>query len=155
MSEEIKLNVDTTEAVRKIDALEDKIEDAQDKLVKMTEAVENKARTSFMEVVGMAQSTWNVTMAVVRAAGGTIDVVFASLISSAVSSIAILVPLLTAESMTPAGIVQAGIGFTNIMLTQLAVLLAQSEKRIVGEQLSSIAMVLSSVNGLIGSMTFL
>ncbi len=143
MSEKIELDLDTRPLVEKLEAVD-----------KLRRDVEDAAKTSFNQVVGMARASYMLLNSVVRAAGGSIPATLEAIISGTISAIAIFKPLLTAAAVTPGMQIQAAIGFANLVLTFAALSAAQQKKDEITQTISGMNGVLTGLSALIGTINF-
>ena len=143
MSEKIELDLDARPLVENLEAVD-----------KLRRDVEDAAKTSFNQVVGMARASYMLLNSVVRAAGGSIPATLEAIISGTISAIAIFKPLLTAAAVTPGMQIQAAIGFANLVLTFAALSAAQQKKDEITQTISGMNGVLTGLSALIGTINF-
>ena len=143
MSEKWEADLDITPLVEKLEAVD-----------KLRRDVEDAAKTSFNQVVGMARASYMLLNSVVKAAGGAVPATLEAIITGTISAIAIFKPLLTAAAVTPGMQIQAAIGFANLVLTFTALAAAQQKKEDIVQTISGMNGVLNGISALIGSINF-
>lgn len=153
MSEKINLDVDTTEAERKIDSLNDKIEDTVEKATEATEAVENEAEKSFNNVMGMMRSSYMIMSGVGRIMGGTMGKMFSGLYSLAISSIMTYKAIAAAVAATPGGQVQAAIMFASLSIAAANLGATIGKQKEFSRGLSGLNTSLHGISGMIDSFS--
>lgn len=137
MSEKITLDVDTSEAQRKLNEVEKKRQQVESAANKTVIEVDKKTTFAYQKVLGMARSAYLAGAAFVRATGTSVSYFFTSLISAGISAISLLTPILTAEEVTPGMQIQAAIGLINIGIATTALIAAQLQQGQIAQQLAS------------------
>jgi hypothetical protein len=99
-------------------------------------------------------ASWLATQGIVRAAGGTIETVFRTVVGTTLGAISMLVPLLTAEAVTPGMQIQAAMGLASIAVAVSAMVAAELEQRELSDQLRGANMALHGIQSLLGVFSF-
>ena len=155
MSEKITLDIDTTEGERKLDALNDKIEDTEDKLTDMAENVEEQTEKSFNEVMGMMRASYMIISGVSQAVGGNMSQIFSSIYGVAVSAIGTYQAIAAAMAASGVGAPQAII-MSISLATAIAGLVATMTKQTeLGQRIRGLNMALHGISSLIGDAYYL
>ena len=102
----------------------------------------------------MAHAGWLATQGIVRAAGGTIQTVFRTVIGTALGTIAVLAPLFTAMEVTPGMQVQATLGFVSLITSLAALDAATREEKEFSDALRGANMALHGIQSLLGVFDF-
>jgi len=131
-----------------------KIDVLETKAIKTISFISEENRKVFSQVLTMARAGWQTTQAIVEASGGTISTMFASMISMAFASIAILTPLLSAKAAAGDWI-SAIIGFGEIGATLVAMGAAMGEKAEAEAAARDAMSILNNIGSFLGSMNFL
>ena len=95
---------------------------------------------------------WLATQGVVRAAGGTIQTVFRTVVGTALGAISVLAPIFRAMDVTPGMQIQAAIGFVSLFTSIGALIAASAEQREFSDALRGANMAMHGVQSLIGSL---
>lgn len=109
----------------------------------------------------MLHAGWLATQGLVRAAGGSIQTVFRTVIGSTISAIAMLGPVLAAAkasgwaTMNPWVIAQASMGLVSIGLSVAALIAAQEQENEFSDALRGANMALHGIQAMIGTFHFL
>jgi hypothetical protein len=152
MSEEINIHIhiDDTE----VEETDKKVEELQSKAAKVTEDVEREANISFNKVMLMARGSYMMMAGLIRASGGAVSSIFRMTVSAAISTVAVLTPLLQAEAVTPGMQIQAAIGLTNLGLATAAIIAASTKQAELSHQLMGITTSLHGISMMLGSFYF-
>jgi len=159
--EALYIDVDTTQAIDKLDEVNDKIEDTKDKLTQVLDDVDKKTQTSFNAVMGMMRAAYSGITAVVRIGGGTVSRVFATIISGALGATTVLYPVLQAAlttglaSLNPYQVAMAIAGMAELGISIAAIVAAQGNQTEINQKLSAGLSAVNSIQMFIGSMNFL
>lgn len=94
------------------------------------------------------------TQGLIRAAGGSIETVFRTVIGTTLGAISLLVPILSAQAVTPGMQLQAAIGFASIGLAVSALVSAELDQREVSDALRGANMALHGIQSLLGVFSF-
>lgn len=143
MSEKIELDIDTELIIKKLEAVD-----------KLRENVEEAAKASFNQVIGMARASHMVISNVVKAAGGAIPATLDVIISGTISALAVFKPLLTTAAVTPGMQIQAAIGFANLMFTFAALSAARQKRTAILQSITGINGILTGISAIIGTINF-
>ena len=150
MSEKINLDVDTSEAERKIAALDSKIHDTEGSLVKATEEVEKQSVQSFKEVQGMMRASYMMVSGLSQVLGGDMAKIFSSIYGVAVSAIGTYKAIATAMAASGVGAFQAAIMFSSLVTATIqmgSIMMGQTE---LSRRVHGINTALHGISGLIG-----
>ena len=102
----------------------------------------------------MVRAGWITTQGLVRAAGGTIQTVFRTVVGTALGTISILAPLFTAMTVTPGMQAQAVLGAISIGTSLMALAAAQDQEKEFSDALRGANMALHGIQSMIGSWNF-
>jgi len=151
MAEKIPLELDDIPANRTIDAIDSRIDDTQEKLIKMGNDVERETERSFNEVMGMMRTSYMMVSGVTQMIGGSMSQVFASMFQIGISAIGTYQAIAAAIAATgPTGWLQAGI-MTTSLLTALINLYSLSEGQTeLSRRISGLNMSLHSISSMVG-----
>jgi hypothetical protein len=101
----------------------------------------------------MVHAGWLTTQGLVRAAGGSIQTVFRTLVGTTLGTIAVLKPLFMAKA-TAGDFVGAAMGMISIGLALSALYAAQQEEKEVSDSLRGANMALHGIQSIIGMVNF-
>ena len=102
----------------------------------------------------MVHAGWLTTQGLVRAAGGTIQTVFRTVVGTTLGTISVLAPLFTAMEVTPGMQIQAGIGFLSLAMSISALVAAQAQEKEFSDALRGANMALHGIQSIVGSWNF-
>lgn len=153
MCENVKFDVDTTEAERKVDELDNKIENTKEKLIDMGDAVEKETKESFNQVMGMMRASYMMVSGLSQAIGGSLGQIFSAMYSVAVSTIMTYKAIAAAIAASGVGAVQAGLMFASLVtaLVQMGALMAGQNE--IARRVSGLNMALHGIGGMISSFS--
>ena len=151
VDDKITLEINADELLRELEAIEIKANEIET----IVEKAEDKAEISFTNVLSMVHAGWLTTQGLVRAAGGTIQTVFRTVIGTALGTAAVLYPLFTAMEVTPGMQIQATLGLISMGISLAALVAAQQEEKEFSDALRGANMALHGVQSMLGSMYFL
>lgn len=143
---DVIVEVDTSE----LEEAELKAQEILEEADKVTEEVQQKAKMSFNQVMLMARGAYMVTAGLIRATGGTVSTVFRMVISAAISAVATLYPILTAQLTTPMAI-QASIGLINLGIAGIAIDAAIRKQAELSRGMMAINTTLHGMSMMVGS----
>ena len=123
-------------------------------VTKTVEKIVTEAKYSFTQIIGGVHAVWLATQGAVRAAGGSIETVFRTLIGTSLSTVAILAPLLSAQAVTPGMQIQAALGFASLGLAISALVAAEAEEKEFSDALRGANMALHGIQSFIGVFNF-
>lgn len=146
----IHLDVDTSRAKDKLR----KVENDRERVDRLVEDTKKNASLSFNQVLSMAQQTWGVVDAMMRAMGINVSMQFRLLMRSGFAAIRVLTPLFTAEALTPGMQAQAALGMLNLILAAEAIKQAQEGETQAATQIAAATEGISGINSMIGSLNF-
>ena len=146
LDDEIVLTLNADELLQELEKVEARADEAEEKV----EAVKEVAEISFSKVMSMVHAGWLVTQGMVRAAGGTISTVFRTVVGTTLGMISMLIPILTAESVTPGMQAQAALGFASIAMATAALAAAEAEEREFSDALRGANMALHGIQSMLG-----
>lgn len=133
-----------------MEVIETEIEEKQELL----KDLEDESEITFSKVLSMAHAGWLATQGIVRAAGGTIQTVFRTVVGTALGTIAVLAPLFTAMEVTPGMQVQATLGFMSLITSLAALDAATREEKEFSDALRGANMALHGIQSLLGVFDF-
>ena len=156
MSERINLDVDTSEADRKIDTLDSKIKNTENNLVKITEENEKRTKESFNLALGVMRSSYAIMTGMTQAMGGSMSQAFSAIYGIAVAGIQTGISIAAALAVSPVlgARLQAGLMIVSLMtaMSQLgAVSTGQAE---LAQQIGGLNSALHGISGMIGVMGY-
>lgn len=120
----------------------------------IVEEVKQEAALTFSNVMGMVHAGWLATQGMVRAAGGSISTVFRTVVGSTLGAISVLIPLLTATSVTPGMYAQGVMGLASIALSVAALAAMEAQEKEFSDALRGANMALHGMQSMIGLMNF-
>ena len=144
------MEINAEDLLRELEAVEGRANEVED----IVEEVKETARSSLTQVMGGVHAAWLATQGIVRATGGTIETVFRTVVGTTLGAISMLVPLLTAEAVTPGMQIQAAMGLASIGIAVSAMVAAELEQRELSDQLRGANMALHGIQSLIGVFNF-
>jgi len=150
-----KIDLDAQPLHDKLNAVDSRAEAVKAKTDAIFEEVEAKRRMSFQQVVSMAQMSWSVMDATLRALGINVSMQFRLLMRTGFAAIRVLTPLLTAQAMTPGMKAQAALGLLNLSLAISALQMTGSEYTQAQTQLAAATEALAGINSMVGMLNFL
>ena len=150
----IELDADTTIANQKVDELENKVDNVVKLSDRMLLDVDNKTDITFNKVMTATRAGYSMVMSLITAAGGTVDVVFQSIIAAAFSTVGILYPLFVAQALTPGMQLQAIMGFMQLELAIISIVAAQQKQQDIINSLQKTSNVINSTGIFLGTLSF-
>ena len=130
------------------------VEAEAEKVEETVEDVKNESKITFQQVMGMAHAGWLTVHGLVRAAGGSIQTVFRTIVGTTLGAISILYPLLQATTVTPGMQVQGVMGLISISLAIQALIAAQAKEKEFSDALRGANMAMHGMQSMIGMMNF-
>ena len=104
---------------------------------------------TFGEVMGMVHAGWLTTQGLVRAAGGSIQTVFRTVIGTTLGAIATLQPIFAAQAAA-GDYIRAGIGMVSIATSLAALAAMQADQADLSNQIRGANMALHGMQSIIG-----
>ena len=154
MSEKTNLEIDTTVANQKIDALDSKIENMESNLVKATGTVEKKTRESANQVIGMMRASYAMVSGLAQIVGGDIGQIFSAMFGVAVSAIGTYQAISAAMLASGVGTAQA-ILMTSSLITALVNIGAMATGQTdLAQRISGLNTTLHGFGSLLDNMDF-
>jgi hypothetical protein len=147
LTDRITLEINADDLLAQLEGVQIEAEKTED----IVEEVKEASETSFTEVMSMVHAGWLATQGIVRAAGGSIQTVFRTLVGTTLGTISVLKPLFTAKAAAGDWI-SAAIGFASIGLSLAALSAAESQQKEISDQLRGANMALHGVQSLIGNI---
>lgn len=129
------------------------VEQKANEVEQLVEEVKKESKVSFGQVLGFVHAGWLATQGMVRAAGGSIQTVFRTLVGTTLGAIAVLVPIFAAEA-TAGDYVRAALGMVSIGLALQALAAMQGQHQELSDQLRGANMMLHGVQAMIGSFNW-
>ena len=154
MGERIDIVINAEEVLRALEQVDAKIEETEEKAEEVIEKVEEAAIISYNQVLNMARSTWLMTQGIVRTAGGAISATFRMAVGTVLGAISMLLPIFTAEAVTPGMQVNAALGMISIGIAIAALAAAEQEQNELALQLRGANMALHGIQSFIGAVNF-
>jgi len=152
MSEQINLDVDTSEADRKIDTLDSKIKNTENSLVKITEENEKRTKEAYTLALSVMRSSYAIMSGVSQAMGGSMSQAFSAIYGIAVAGIQTGISIAAALSISPipGARIQAGLMIASL-ITAMSQLGAVSSGQVeLAQQIGGLNTALHGISGLIG-----
>ena len=122
----------------------------------IVEEVQDEAKKSFSQVLGIVHAGWLATQGVVRAMGGSISTVFRTLVGTGLGAIQTLQPILKAAlhgglaTMSPYMIAQASLGLLSMGAAISALVAYEAEEKEFSDALRGANMALHGVSAMLG-----
>ena len=155
MNERIELDVDTTEADRKIDALDGKITVTGEKLIEMGDDVERETKKSFQQVVGMMRASYMMVSGIAQVTGGSMEAIFSSMFSIAISAIGTYQSIAAAMAAVPGGQIQAAMMTISLATSVASLIAGMAGQEEMARRISGLNMALQGIGGMINNLNFL
>jgi len=155
MSENIQLTVDVSRGNEALDALDKRIDAIVAKENEVIQTTEKASRISFNRVLGMARLGWTMTDQIMQAMGINIGPYWRMIIQSALSTVSILTPLLSATALTPGMEFQAAMGFAELGFAITAIVQAQLGQQQAAQQSAETGRALFTIGNFINSISFM
>ena len=92
VDDKITLSINAEELLRELEEIEQRANEVEDIVVK----VKRSSQISITKIMGGVHAGWLATQGMVRAAGGSIDTVFRTVVGTTLGAISMLVPVLEA-----------------------------------------------------------
>ena len=108
---------------------------------------------SFNQVMSMVHAGWLATQGMVRAAGGTIQTVFRTVIGTTLGAIQMLTPIFAAEA-TAGDYVRAAMGMASIVMALSALAAMQAGEQDISNQIRGANMALLGMQSLLGAFNW-
>ena len=143
----LKIEVDASQLIESMELAKE-----TDKVI---EFVSEKARKAMGKTITMIRATWAITQGVLQAAGISVSAQFRMIMSAVLGGVSMLIPLLTAQTMTPATMLQGFLGLMELTAAIAAMGVAESEFRQNEAAYFAAMRILNGVQALFGGMYFL
>ena len=143
----LKIEVDASQLIESMELAKE-----TDKVI---EFVSEKARKAMGKTITMIRATWAITQGVLQAAGIGVSAQFRMIMSAVLGGVSMLIPLLTAQTMTPATMLQGFLGLMELTAAIAAMGVAESEFRQNEAAYFAAMRILNGVQALFGGMYFL
>lgn len=150
---DFSINIDATEALKGLQDVEIERKAVEERAKKTVEFVSTMTKKTYRRIGIMARSAWMATQGILEASGVSISGMFAALLQSAISSIAVLTPLFAATA-TAGDYVRASVGFFEIMMTLSAMITAQAQKREAEAAMRDAMSIIGSAGSFLYTLTF-
>ncbi len=154
MGERIDIVINAEEVLRALEQVDAKIEETEEKAEEVIEKIDTSTTASYNQVLNMARSTWLMTQGIVRAAGGAISATFRMAVGATLGAISMLLPIFTAEAVTPGMQANAILGMISIATAIAALSAAQKEEQELALQFRGANMALHGIQSIIGVLNF-
>jgi len=154
LSEKVNLEVDTTEAERKIEALRDNVEATETKLVQMGNEVEKQTEQSFNEVLGMMRASYAMVSGIAQATGGNMAAIFSSMYSVAISVIGTYQSIAAAIALTPGGQLQAALMSMSLISAIASLVATMTGQEELARRVAGLNSALHGIGSMIGVINF-
>ena len=143
----LKIEVDASQLIESMEQAKE-----TDKVI---EFVSEKARKAMGKTITMIRATWAITQGVLQAAGIGVSAQFRMIMSAVLGGVSMLIPLLTAQTMTPATMLQGFLGLMELTAAIAAMGVAESEFKQNEAAYFASMRILNGVQALFGGMYFL
>ena len=150
VDDKITLSINAEELLRELEEIEQRANEVEDIVVK----VKRSSQISITKIMGGVHAGWLATQGMVRAAGGSIDTVFRTVVGTTLGAISMLVPVLTAQEAVPGMQIQATMGLISIGVAVAAMVAAELDQRELSDSLRGANMALHGIQSLIGMFSF-
>lgn len=150
MSEHIEISINAEELRRALNAVNEDIEDTEERALEMTEKVEDATARSFDEVMGYMRASYLMISGLSRVLGGGMSQVFSSLYMVAMSAIGTYKAIAAAIAATPGGQLQAGLMFISLITASLSLTSILAGQRELSTKIRGINMSLHGISSLMG-----
>ncbi len=154
MGERIDIVINAEEVLRALERVDAKIEETEEKAEEVIEKIDTATTASYNQVLSMARATWLMTQGLVRATGGAISATFRMAVGTVLGAISMLLPIFTAEAVTPGMQAQAALGMISIGIAAAALAAAQQEEKELALQFRGANMALHGIQSIIGVLNF-
>ena len=140
---------------KKLGEVETYREEVETAAVKTIDFISAETRKAMQKTITMVRATWAITQGVLEAAGISVSSQFRMVMSAVLGSISMLMPILTAQTMTPATMFQGFMGLMELTAAIAALGVAESEFKQNEAAYFSAMRILNGVQALFGGMYFL
>lgn len=151
----IDLELNTTELEADLEKVDKQVDRLEEKATKTINFVKDKSSETYSQVLGMLQTAWSTTEAVVSAAGGAISTEFAGMIQMGLSALMMLKPLLVTRALATQDYVSLALGMASFVETMVALAAAKTQEKELERNLRVSMSLLNGVSAMINSMRFL
>ena len=151
MSEKIFIDVDITEGVRKVEALDNKIQDTKNNLKEAAEATELQTKKSFNEVLGMMRASYAMVSGLAQVVGGDLGQIFSSVYGIAVSAIGTYQAIAAAMAASGVGTFQAILMTSSLITAGISLIGIMTGQKELSQRVSGLNMALHGIGGLFTS----
>ena len=79
MSEKLTIDIDITEGIRKVEGLDDRIQEVKENLTSAVNNVEDQTKASFNAVIGMMRASYTMVSGIAQVVGGDMATIFSSI----------------------------------------------------------------------------
>ena len=154
MSERIEITINAEELRRALSGVEEQIETTEEKLMDMTEKVEDATTKSFNQVMGFMRTTYLMISGASRVLGGGMSQLFSTIYLTAISAIGTYKAIAAAMAASgPYGWVQAGLMIISLTTASLSLASILSGQRDLSRKIRGINMSLHGISGMISSFS--
>ena len=155
MSFDFSIDIDTSEMFKKLGEVETYREEVETAAVKTIDFISAETRKAMQKTLVMVRASWAITQGVLQAMGVSVSAQFRMIMSAVLGSVSMLMPVLTAQTMTPATMFQGFMGLMELTAAIAAMGVAESEFKQNEAAYFSAMRILNGVQALFGGMYFL
>ena len=154
MCERANLDLETSEAERKIDAIDNQIKDTGEKLTEMAKKVKQQTQDSFNEVMNMMRVSYTMVSGLTQALGGSMEPIFGSVFSVAIQSIMTYKAVAAAMALVPGAQLQAGLMFMSLTTAIISLVGAATGQRELSRRVAGLNMTIQSFGSFLAGVNF-
>ena len=154
MVDPIELRVDTSDANRVIESLNDQIEGMEDNLIKIAKNVEKQTEASFKDVRSMMRASYAMVSGLTQVIGGPYAQIFANMFGIAMSAIGVWQGIAAAMEASGVGTAQGILMTASLLGSIMSLATGLTGQTELSKQISGLTLTLQGFGSLLDSMPF-
>jgi len=154
MCERINLDLEISDAERKIDTLDNKIKNTEGNIKALAESTEKRTQESFNEVMGMMRVSYTMVSGLTQALGGKMEAIFGSVFAVAIQSIMTYKAVAAAMALVPGAQLQAGLMFASLTTAIVSLVGAATGQEELSRRVAGLNMTIQSFGGFLAGVNF-
>lgn len=152
---DFKFQINAEELMKDLDQVDQQREQVEENTKRTISFVDRSTRQVYQSVLRMGRASWQIMDTVLSAMGITVDYTFRAIMSAAFGVAQVLIPIFTAESITPGMQVQAALGFLELGMAMAALGQSQQQQAESQQMYSASLSVINSIQMFVGRSHFL
>ena len=154
MCENPELGLETSEANKKLDTLDQRVDKTQESIIATTKATEEATEKSFKQVRGMMRASYMMVSGLTQVIGGPFGAIFGSMFGIAISAIGVWEGIATAMKASGVGLAQGIIMSASLITSLMSLLTGLAGQTELAGQISGLTLTLQGFGGMLDAMPF-